>query len=475
MKVWEWECLTGHLSTCSVVECGPLHGPIEQFKLTRDEDLKLILETVSAAGSSSKACPVLTGTVRISVEEVQFTGYSGDTAVARGVVPYTLVRSDTTSSESFNTEISQVHAVEWKAAGVQETAHTIQWLENMPDQFIWPHSVDRERTEGNTVTYHGDDLDIKLNDSSDSHGFGRSCVHLSLDGSQLFVVKTRDLKIENIRSPGFIIYQGSPTDDFQAKVRNILSFCLGQFLVDLGFTYFDQDWRPVYFKARSGHTMQGAAFKLVTLPPTLLNRRSYNEIDKSTLEHMMKALWDVYDPLDLPNVLWAYWHAAAAPAHIAAVHYGAAIESLQRRYAEKQGTKFKTTLLDTDQWKILSNQIQKLVSDSGCDDETKSILTRKVQSLNFAPQSIIMERFLSELGIEGGAVELSAWNKRNRAAHGSKIPENKFIEVIRDNKALMILLNRILLAVSGASGHYCNYYTAGHPVSALASPIPAED
>lgn len=80
-----------------------------------------------------------------------------------------------------------------------------------------------------------------------------------------------------------------------------------------------------------------------------------------------------------------------------------------------------------------------------------------------------------EIGIEGGEVELSAWNKRNRAAHGSKIQKDKFIEVIRGNKALMILLNRILLAISGASGQYCNYYTVGHPVSALASPIPAED
>jgi hypothetical protein len=476
MKIWEWECLTGYLSTCSIVECGPLHGPVEQFKLTRNEDLKLILETVSAMGSSSKAQPVLTGTVRMSVEEVLLTGSSGDTAIAHGVVPYSLRDSHgTTLSDSLKTERSQVHIVEWKAAGEQETAHTIQWLENMPDHFVWPHSVNRKSTEGSVVTYRGDDLDIEINDSFDSGGFSRSCAHLSLNGLELFIVKADNLEIGNIRSPGFIIYKGSPSDEVQAKVRNILSFCLGQFLVDLGFTYFDQHWRPVYFKARSAHTMHGAAFKLITMPPALLNSRSYNEIDKSTLEHMMKALWDVYDSFDLQNVLWAYWHAAAAPMHIAAVHYGAAIESLQRKYAEQLGTRFKTTLLDVDPWKILSTQIEKLVSDLDDDDKIKALLIRKIPSLNFAPQSTVMERFLIALGIEGGTVELSAWNKRNRAAHGSKILENKFIEVIRDNKALMILLNRILLAISGASRQYCNYYTPGHPVSELATPIPVED
>lgn len=476
MKVWEWECLTAYLSTCSVVECGPLHGPIERFKLTRDEDLKLILETVSATGSSSTAQPALTGTVRMSVEEVRFTGHSGDTAVARGVVPINLSHSyGATPLDSLKTERSQVHTVEWEAAGEQETAHTIQWIENMPDYFIWPHSIDRKSTDGNSVTYHGDGLDIELNESIESGEFSRSCAHLSLSGLELFVVKAQGLKIEGIRSPGFVIYKGSPSYETQDKVKNILSFCLGTFLVDLGFTYFDSHWRPIRLNARSAHTMHGAAFKLITSPPALLNSRSHNEIDKSTLEHMMGALWSIYDAFDLQNVFWAYWHAAAAPAHIAAVHYGAAIESLQRKYAEQQGTKFKSTLLDAGPWKTLSTQIEKLVSDSDCDDETKALLIRKLQSLNMAPQSTVMERFLMEIGIEGGEVELSAWNKRNRAAHGSKIQKDKFIEVIRGNKALMILLNRILLAISGASGQYCNYYTVGHPVSALASPIPAED
>ncbi|UOB58397.1 hypothetical protein MRS60_29965 [Burkholderia pyrrocinia] len=475
MKVWEWECLTAYLSTCSVVEYGPLYGPIKQFKLTRDEDLKLVLETVSATESSSKAQPILTGTVQMSVEEVRFAGYSGDAAVARGVVPYSLSHSHGTSpSDSLKTEQSQVHIVEWTAAGERGTAHTIQWLENMPDHFIWPHSANRKSTDEKTVKYRGDGLDIELNDSSDSEGFSRSCVHLSLSGLEFFVVKVQGLDIDGIRSPGFVIYKGSPSDEDQAKIKDILSFCLGQFLVDLGFTYFDSHWRPVYFKARSAHTMHGSAFKLITLPPTLLSSRSYNEIDKDMLEGMMKALWNIYDLFDLQSVLWAYWHAVAAPAHIAAVHYGAAIESLQRKYAEQQGTKFRTTLLDASPWKTLSTQIENLISDSNSDDKTKALLIRKIQSLNFAPQSTVMERFLVELGIEGGAVELSAWNKRNRAAHGSKIPEDKFVEIIRDNKALMILLNRILLAISGASGQYCNYYTVGHPVSALAAPIPVD-
>ncbi|WP_226166410.1 hypothetical protein [Burkholderia cepacia] len=476
MNVWEWECLINFLSTCTVVDCGPLYGPIRQFTTTRDEDLNLILESTSPIGSRSSAQPVLTGTVRSSTEEVHFTGPSGDTAVARGVVPFSLTQSHGIDpSDAIKTERSQVHIVEWTAASEQKVAHTIQWLENMPDHFIWPHSVARDTTTKKSLKYQGDNLEIELDESSDSRGFSRCCVHLSLAELDFFVVRAQNLSIDKIRSPGFILYKGNPSDEDQAKIKDILSFCLGQFLVDLGFTNFDALWQPIHFKSRSAHTMHGSAFKLITSPPTLLSNRSYNEIDKSILERMMTALWGIYDAFDLQSVFWAYWHAAAAPAHIAAVHYGAAIESLQRKYAEQQKAKFSTTILDADTWMILSNQIKNLITDLDNDTGIKELITRKVQSLNSAPQSIVMERFLAALGIEGGAVELSAWNKRNRAAHGSKIHENKFIEVIRDNKALMILLNRILLAISGASHQYCNYYTIGHPVSTLASPIPVED
>lgn len=253
-----------------------------------------------------------------------------------------------------------------------------------------------------------------------------------------------------------------------------MSFCLGKFLINLGFTNFDSDWKPVFSHAKSAYTMHGSALKLITSPPAPLNRESYNEIDKSLLERMMEKLGNIYDEFELQSVFWAYWHAAAAPVHIAAVHYGAAIESLQRKYAEQQGTNFKTTLLEIDIWKKLSAQIKELIDKSDINAEEISIISRKIQSLNNAPQTIIMERFLVKLGIKGGTVELSAWNKRNRAAHGSRISQDNIIEFIRDNKALMIFLNRILLAISCGSTHYHNYYTVGHPISALASPIPAE-
>ncbi|WP_155628143.1 hypothetical protein [Burkholderia territorii] len=475
MNAWEWECVIGYLSTCSVVDCGPLYGPIKQFALKRDDDLNLIFETVSRIDSSSRAEPILSGTVRRSTEEIRFIGPSGETAIARGVVPFSLTHSfGAAPSDAIKTEQSKLHSVEWTATVDQKVAHTIQWLENMPDHFVWPHSVAREATTTSTLIYRGDQLAIELSDSSQSGGSSRSCVHLSLAGLDIFVVKPRNLKIEGIRSPGFILYKGNPSYEDQAKVRDILSFCLGQFLVDLGFTNFDDQWHPIHFKSTTAHTMHGSVFKLITLPPTPLCDRSYNEIDKNILERMMTALWDVYDAFELQSVFWAYWHAAAAPVHIAAVHYGAAIESLQRKYAEQQGTKFKTTILDGGTWKILSNQIEKLICELDCDKATTALLTRKAQSLNSAPQGTVMERFFAELSIEVGPVELSAWTNRNKAAHGRQIKEGNFITVIRENKALMVLLNRILLSISGASRHYCNYYTVGHPVSALAAPIPAE-
>jgi|GEM_PF-6429227 len=474
MRIWEWECAIDVISGCTVVDSGPLHGPIDRVSLTRNEDLKLVLETVSTGVSKRNVPQVPAGTVKRSIEKVVFSCHLGTTAVAQGVIPYRL-DSRHFGHETSNTELSHVHLVEWHGKDTESSQYTLQWLENMPDGLMWPHSVNRKETDSISIEYQSDDLKILFDDAIDEASFGKSCVHLSLLGFEFFLVKASKLKIAHIHSPGFILYKGCPTEDEQDKIKNILSFCLGQFLVDLGFASFDRDWSLTHFVARSAHTMRGAALKIITAPPSLLDKRFQHSIDKVILQNMATAVALCYEEFDLRHVFWTYWYAQAAPAHTAAVHYGAAIEYLQRRYAERRGDRLKTTIINDEMWAVFSRKMVELISELPTTDDEKGILKRKCQSLNSAPQSVLMERFFAALGIDIGKVESSAWGKRNRAAHGGKISEEKYIEVIRDNKVLMIMLNRILIAISGCSDNYHNYYSVGHPVSSLSVPIPVEE
>lgn len=169
------------------------------------------------------------------------------------------------------------------------------------------------------------------------------------------------------------------------------------------------------------------------------------------------------------------WHAVAAPIHMSAVHFGAAIESLQSAFVQDTAKSVNKSILEDAQWEELSKKLDECITTLGAPLDKKAILSNKVRLLNNAPQSIIMNRFLEALGIQIGAAEKSAWQNRNKAAHGKSVNQDNAVQVIRETKALRILMNRILLAIGHGSDFYYDYYTLGRPTSPLGEPIPDDN
>lgn len=475
MNSWEWECFKEHVTNdiFQIVDCGPLHSPITNFSIARNADLDLILETTSVGTGATNALQVPAGTVYSSKEQVKLENSNGESVIARGVI--LLSEKNTWSQNSIKNEtqeISLVQSLEWHGQNAREPRHTIEWLENMPGSFIWPHFVDEKTTGETRRTFRSQKDEIVLSSSIESNGGGRSCVHISVEGFDLFVGTVRNLKVDNISNPGFILYKGIPSEDIRSKIRNCLSFCLGTYLIYLGYTRFCEKWQPVSFSAVSAHGLSEDARRLITLPPAPLSLRYEWEITAEMLERMVASLCQNYDACNLRSAFWAYWHAIAAPVHMAAVHFGAAIESLQKAYVQHYGASIKTSILKDASWDDLSEKIMSCISTLDVPKEEKQILANKVNNLNFAPQSIVMNRFLDVLEIRIDAVEQSAWKNRNRAAHGGVIKPDVFVKIVRENKVLMILMNRILLAITRGSNYYYDYYTLGRPISSLADPIP---
>lgn len=93
------------------------------------------------------------------------------------------------------------------------------------------------------------------------------------------------------------------------------------------------------FEAVDPYSMRGQAVKLGPMPPSPLGGpRGFWDVEPARLSHMVNALYAKYDALNLGVVSWAYWHAVTATPHIAAVHFGAALESLQRAYFTSSST-----------------------------------------------------------------------------------------------------------------------------------------
>jgi hypothetical protein len=210
------------------------------------------------------------------------------------------------------------------------------------------------------------------------------------------------------------------------------------------------------------------------MPPAPLGTRYQREINAGLLSRAVNSLFVLYDDIKFEGLSWAYWHALCATMHIAGVHFGSAIEALQRRYVEIHPGAFETTLVtDRDAWKALADEFRLAISKLAIPEENKKMLSDNVGNVNRTPQRVIIERFLMSINIQLGADEKQAWRRRNDAAHGNELKSGSELQIIRDTQLLKILFHRILMRVTNATDTYYDYCTPGFPVRNLSDSVPS--
>ena len=484
---WEWECFEKWVIKESfvVTDFGPLAGSVSEFSIRRDENLNIILDTTSI-NAPKQTSHIPPGTVWIPSDQVKFeNSLLNYSAIAHGVIQKS--RSDSLmsseSERSVTKETSSLTALEGILVPHSEPHFIIEWFENMGGSFIWPHSLSDLTLTEKRRTLQSPKGEIVLISKTGFEGLPQRnsscCAHISVDGLELFVGTLQDLKSSNIKKPGFILYKGNPNEEIRTKIRESLSFSLGIYLIHLGSTSFDEHWTPISFRALSAEALRNNDHRCLAILPSPLGNRFEWEINPDQLQKIVVGLYSKYDTYQLQSAFWSYWHAVAAPVHMAAAHFGAAIEALQNTYIKNHKTSFKTTILDEHLWSTLYGKIIEFISTLNILGEDKPIFLNKLQNLNRAPQSILMSRFLDSIGIRVGEVENSAWTNRNRGAHGGSVNLDNAIKVIRENKALRILMNRIILAITNGNTQYYDYYSIGTPTRGtstrkLKDPIPNE-
>ena len=113
------------------------------------------------------------------------------------------------------------------------------------------------------------------------------------------------------------------------------------------------------------------------------------------------------------------------------------------------------------------------LTQANLNAEVAKILGSKISKLNEAPQSVVTDNLLSNLGLTFGDRESRAASLvRNKSAHGKD--DEVDIEWIRNLHIVRIRFHRMLLAMTSASDHYYDYFTIGRPTRGLAECIPDE-
>lgn len=472
MEVWGWESFEKVVtpSRFKVIDSGPLYGPITGFSVRRGSKFEILLSTESAGDSESQGVKHVPGTVRNNNDSIVLEDVSGCFGRVVGINSFSSVKSnDYISGKSLTKQESTISYVEVVIPNVS-VDYKVDWVLNMDDDnVIWPHTHE-VKLESSTSSGWGDDfLSLVANDSQ--HRFGRACFCFSVNGIDVVVGRTRGERGEPDKR-GYLLYKGDVSDDVRLKILGCVSFALGMHLVHIGSAGFSSAGYLAYTKSISAYSIGGRVFELGRMPPAPLGLKYQGELDPDVTVKVIRALYENYDRLNLRTLFWQYWHAQCAPYHVAAVHFGAAIEFLQKKYMEVFGKLSLGIILPKAEWRRLRDEIRLLLDAKNIPSHELELISKQLEGLNRAPQKVVMERFLDALGISLGEVELSAWQHRNDAAHGNDRSDSDPIDIIRGNKVLRVMLDRLILKITGSSDYYFDYYSYGFPIRNLADPIP---
>lgn len=414
----------------------------------------------------------LAGEVRFNTDKVTFSSNLGLEVVAEGVDverENTKIHGDPALGELVQ-DCSVQRLMGSLYPKSRPVAFVMDWLDNLDPVFLWPDNIKTSSSSELIVALGADADSITMRGSSSPEGSSNRCAHLIVGGQSLFLCCADRPASDRQSKRGFIVYNGNPSHEFRDQVRRCLSFALGIYLVYLGHTTFDSDWRIVDFEAISSYSLGGRAFELGPMPPAPLGTRNEWEIDRAMLSRLANSIFTQYKKLNFGSISWAYWHAVAATPHISGAHFGAAIESLERAYLKTTALPVKRTLLPDAEWRSTHQALEIALSAGNLSPDAAKILRSKINSLNRAPQSEVTDNLLAQLGLQFGEREKKAAAMvRNKSAHGKD--DEIDVEWIRDLKLLRVRFHRVLFAMTGASDLYYDYFTLGRPTRQLGDAI----
>ncbi len=414
----------------------------------------------------------------LNTSQVLLKDIGGLDAILTGVQPYGQEITEyygTKSDLSFLREKAQVHSLVIAPGEIAGASYIIEWIENIPlSPFVWPDTIKMREETKTTYSIAEENDGIVLQNSRAPTNSTRNAAKLIV-GSQTLYVCALTKKVEGSTglTPGCIVYAGTPDQSTRKKIRVALSFALGVYLVELGHTVYNSDWKFLSATSLSAYSLAKRTFDPGPQPIAYLSQRGWqHELDRALLNRLVNALVENYNKLDLGHLSWAYWHACASTVHVAPAQFGAAIEALLRAFNSSNPGKIRTTVLPRPEWKILRGSLAAVVDAANISDDQRRLLTVNLPKLNETSIRSRLADLATVLEIQIGDVEWKAWQRRNAAAHGIPTQDDDVLSSIRDMKLLRTLFDRLLLKITGAADWYIDYASPNHPPRILADPVP---
>lgn len=443
---------------------------INEFEIARDNESNIILHIFSHASDHPKRKDIPLGLVYNLDNSVDLNGYIGSGKLV-GISRFSVNSKfgDINSSTATESKYS-INQVNYLTPNL-EVEYTIDKIANLPDNYLWPDSITDKTSGRQERTFTGKPPIEIVTSAPTIHNMSRACARFELGGHSVIISTMNNSNIPKSKKPGYIYYSGHPSKETRIKIRACLSLTFGLPLVYFGSNLYTQDGGMVGFEAVSPSTIGGSAWGIVSQPFAPITVGTSNMLDGGLLQKIANSYFDNYDTMGLRGFIFRLWYAEIAPIHMKAAYYGAMIESIQSRETVKFESKISNTIIGKSEYRKAVKILSRFLQRQNIPSEAKQLFSNKIQGGNIAPQRVIAERFYSALDLCLGPLELTAWHRRNDAAHGTEELPGSEIENFRSTKILRVILGRIMIKITNSSTQYIDYYTFNHPIRQLSDAI----
>ena len=149
----------------------------------------------------------------------------------------------------------------------------------------------------------------------------------------------------------------------------------------------------------------------------------------------------------------------------------AAIEAIQKKYIDNQGASFNNLIIAKNEYRLIKRAVLVAMKEFDLTPEDARTFINKLHNGNVVSLKVRSQRFFNYIDLDMGNAETIAWQRRNDAAHGNELVDGDYISLIRDTKILKLILNRIVLKITGASNEYTDYYSLNFPIKNIKSGV----
>ncbi|WP_373959327.1 hypothetical protein [Vibrio gigantis] len=438
------------------VNYGPLPNDLYNIDVVSNDEEGIYLEALCRS-IPSQPKNVVPGEITTSEANIVYRDIEEKEVTINGVYITHWQQNFPQHESPFVRVVLKFGSVSQKVHRHEDIYATVENIKNITDAFkVWPSVIKVKKTR----TVDVGSLNFEVNTTSSSECSSRNNICFDVDGHTVTLIKSNE-KLGN----GYIVFNGYVPSNIADKVRDCISYSLGRKLQLISTKYIDKNGRKHGFIALP---------ELKSLEkPKLYSTKSPFPLSHQAFTKAINQLYKNYDQYDLQCIFWSYFHALDAPIDKRAVYFGATIEALQKIYLDVNQSKISNKIVtDKPLKRQLLSGFSTIVSSLDIDDESKKLLMDKKGFINQLPQKVVTKMFFEMLGLDIRELEMTAWQRRNDAAHGNKVTDGDFVNLIRENLALHCLFNRLLCSITDASNQYYDYYTYGHPNRHISSCIP---